>query len=87
MTSHAVVMLTDDGKSFVVPSVIEPMVCVPPETTVTVKEGDLVALRETVAAVDVSPDCAEAVALAIVSAVTTAGKARSRIIQAIPVKG
>ena len=80
-------MLTDDGKSFVVPSVIVGMLCVPPEFTVTVNDGDLMALRETVAAVDVSPACAEAVALTIVSAATTAGKARSRIIQAIPVKG
>ena len=81
MTSHAVVMLTADGKSLVAPSVTEVMVCEPPEITVTVNEGDLVALRDTVAAVDASPACAEAVALAIVSAVTTAGKARSRIIQ------
>ena len=80
-------MLTDEGKSFVALSATEAMLCEPPETTVTVNEGDLVALRDTVAAVDVSPACAEASAATSVSAATTAGRARSRIIQAIPVKG
>ena len=80
-------MLTVDAKSFVALSAIEAMFCEPPEITVTVNEGDLTALRDTVAAVDVNPACAEAFAVTIVSAVTTAGKARSRIIQAIPVKG
>lgn len=79
-------MLTVDGKSFVALSVIELRLCVPPEFTVTVNDGDFTALSDTVAPLDVSPACAEAVAVAIVSAVTTVGKARSRIIQAIPVK-
>ena len=49
LMSHAVVMLTDDGKSFVAPSVIAAMLCVPPEFTVTVNEDDLTALNETLA--------------------------------------
>ena len=80
-------MLTDDGKSFVVPSVIALMFCVPPEFTVTVNDGDLTALRDTVAMLDESPACAEAFAATIVSAVTIAGRVRSRIIQAVPEKG
>jgi hypothetical protein len=63
------------------------MLCVPPEFTVTDNDGDLMALRDTVAMLDESPACAEAVAVTIVSAVTTAGRARSRIIQAVPEKG
>ena len=82
--SHAVVMFTDDGKLFVVPSVIEAMLCVPPEFTVTVSEDDFVALNETVATFDVRPACAEAVAADIASAAAATGRVRSRIIRAIP---
>jgi hypothetical protein len=87
LTSHAVVMLTDDGKSFVALSTIVAMFCVPPEFTVTVNDGDLTAVRVTVPVLDASPACAETFAVTIVSAVTTAGRARSRIIQVVPEKG
>jgi hypothetical protein len=87
LMSHAVVMLTDDGKSFVAPSVIVAMLCVPPEFTVTVNDEDFTALKETVAVFDVSPACAEAFAVTIASAATATGRVRSRIIQAVPERG
>lgn len=84
LMSHAVVMLTDEGKSFVVPSVIDAMLCDPPELTVTVSEDDFTADNDTFSVFDVSPACAEAFAVTNVSAATTTGRVRSRIIQAVP---
>ena len=81
--SQAVVMFTDDGKLFTALSVIDAMLCVFPEFTVTVSEDDLTALSDTLSTFDVRPAWAEAVAETIASAATT-GRVRSPIMQAVP---